>query len=80
MMILCEARWIREGTENDDEPAYEKGKYWLLHWGLKYDMTTDREGNSVAFNYTVAICQECETGQVETFLPEQLKIIGTKIK
>ena len=80
MKTLCEVRWVLEGTEDDEEPKYERGTYILLHWGLKYEIVTDKEGNTTAVNYTIAICQHCETGAVETFMPEQLKILGERIK
>lgn len=80
MKILCEVRWIKEGTEDDEEPQYERGMYVFWHWGLKYDIITDKDGNGIPVSYTVAICESCDTGQVECFLPDQLIMKGDKIR
>jgi len=68
MRTLTEVRVIKEGTENDEEPSYETRKFYLLHWGMSVK------------HYTVAICEDCDTGQIRCFLPESLKIIGQEIK
>lgn len=68
MRTLAEVRLIKEGTENDDEPAYETKKFILLYWGTSVE------------HFTVAVCEDCETGQIKCFLPESLKIIGQEIK
>jgi hypothetical protein len=80
MRTLCEVRWIKEGTENDDTPVYESGRYWLMHFGLKHEIVNHADGSVTAVSYTVAICQNYENGNVECFLPEQLRIIGEERK
>ena len=77
MRILCEATWE---NEEKDEPAMEKGTYWLLHWGLQFEIIQVEEGRLLPVNYTVAVCQDYDTGEVRCFLPEQIKILGTEIK
>jgi hypothetical protein len=80
MRTLCEVRWVKEGTEDDEVPEYEVGRYWLLHFGLKYELINNGEGSVTAVNYTMAICAHHDTGQIEMFDPTQLKIIGYDIK
>jgi hypothetical protein len=72
MKTMVEVTWIEEVNE---ETVTKTDKYWLLYWGLKFDIVND-----VAVNYTVAICSHLVTGQVEMFSPDQLKILGTEIK
>jgi hypothetical protein len=80
MRTLCEVRWVKDGTEGDDEPKYDRGRYWLLHFGIRYDIIYNAEGGAMPVNYTVAVCQHYESGVVECFLPEQLRIIGEERK
>ena len=79
MRTLCEVRILKEGTEDEEEPVHEQKQYWLLYFGLKYDLITE-EGKVVAVNYSVCICEDYETGQLRCFLPEEIKIIGREIK
>jgi hypothetical protein len=74
MKTLCEVSWDKGRELKEGESSSETGLYYLLHWGIKIELI-----NGVGVNYTVAICQEVDTGDVFCFLPEQLKIIGTKI-
>jgi hypothetical protein len=72
MKDLCEVTWIdREG----EEPVTVKDKYYLLHFGLCYTIIGE-----VGVSYTVCICQNVKTGQLELFEPSQVRIIGTKIE
>lgn len=71
MRSLCEVTFEEENKDGDK--IFKKGNFWLLHFGLTYDIV-----NSVSF--TVAICEDCETGQLRCFLPQNLKMIGTEIK
>jgi hypothetical protein len=80
MRTLCEARWIKEGIEDDETPLYETRQYWLLHFGLKYDLITTEEGKMVAVNYTVCVCEDYETGELRLLNPEQIRILGRQIK
>jgi hypothetical protein len=83
---MCAMRILVEVTEEsnvqpvDGDTAYEKNKYWLLHFGLDYRIIEAEEGRLVAVNFTVAVCQNYETGQIELFKPDQLRIIGKQIK
>jgi len=75
MKILCEVTQEKEGELKEGEPQEERSDWWLLYWGLEYKMI-DVGDRIVPVNYSVAICQHYDTGQVETFLPSQLKILG----
>ena len=75
MRTLVEVTYEKEGELKEDEPATEKEEYWLLHWGTKMEII-----NNIGVNFSVAICQNCKTGDVLCFLPEQLKIIGQEIR
>jgi hypothetical protein len=80
MQTLCEVRVAKEGTEDDDEPKYETRKYILLHFGLKFEIIGVDKDRQMPVNYSVCICQDCETGWLRTFAPEEVRIIGTNIK
>lgn len=80
MRTLCEASWETDEELKEGEPVIKKGKFFLLHFGLKCDLIETENKRMVAMNYTVAICQDCKTGQIREFLPTQLKIIGDEIK
>lgn len=69
---LVEATYEEDGEER-------KGSYWLLHWGLKYDLLPDSYGKLVPVHYTVGICQNIQTGGIEMFLPDQLKVEGVVV-
>ncbi len=57
------------------EPAYQDVMYYLLHWGLTYEILTD--GNQrYPIAYTVAICQHLKTGEVKSFTPQDLTVVG----
>lgn len=66
-------RTLVEVSYNDEDD--KKEQYFLLHWGLKMQVIND-----LAVTFTVAICQNVKTGDILCFYPEQLKVIGTKIK
>jgi hypothetical protein len=64
-----------------DEDGYEKKDlYYLLHFGMKYDLIPGESGYMIPVQYSVAICQHLKTGQIETFMPEQLRVEGNEIK
>ena len=73
MKTMVEASW-------EDEDGSHKVNYFLLHWGLKYDMVPDAYDNMIPVQYTIGICQHVETGVIEMFTPEQLKVLGTNLK
>ena len=57
------------------EPDYADVMYYLLHWGLTYEILTD--GNQrYPIAYTVAICQHLKTGEVKSFTPQDLTVVG----
>lgn len=70
---VVEATW-------EDEDGDHRGSYYLLHWGLRYDMVPDSNGNMLPVHYTVGICQNMSNGTIEMFLPGQLKVIGVNLK
>ena len=73
---MAHIKTVVEVTTEDEDGREIKDRYILLYWGLKYDMIADSYQNLVPVHYTIAICQHIKTGVIETFLPEQLKIIG----
>jgi hypothetical protein len=78
MRSLCEATWEEENKDGD--MITRKGKFWLLHFGLKHEIINTGDNGLAVGNWTVAICEDCETGQLRCFVPEQIKIIGQEIK
>ncbi len=70
MRTVCEVTWR---DEEGDKPKVVKEMYYLLHWGLKMEIIGE-----TGVSHTVAVCEHYETGQIECFLPEQLKILGIK--
>lgn len=75
MRILVEVTQERDETGEDGETLYFKSDWWLMHFGLDFKVMETKDG-LVAVNYTVAICENYETGQIETFMPGQCRIIG----
>jgi hypothetical protein len=72
MRSLAEVTWEEEVNE---ETVIKKGKVWVLHWGLRYQVIND-----IAVSYSVAICENYDTGQIEMYDPTQLRILGTEVK
>jgi hypothetical protein len=77
MRELVEVSWAKDGTEED--PVMVKEKYYLLHFGLCYKII-DTENGQIGVNYTVCICQNIKTGDLEMFDPSQLRVLGTELK
>ena len=77
MRTLVEVTFEEENKDGDT--IEKKAKFWLLHWGLQREIINTGQGLAVG-NWTVAICEDYETGQIRCFLPEQLTIIGQEIK
>jgi hypothetical protein len=77
MRELAEVTWV---NEEGSEPVTVKEKVWLLHFGLKSEVINDGDGHLIGISNTVAICQNCKTGELNCWAPENLKIIGTEIK
>ena len=78
---MAHLKTIVEASWDDDQTGAEiKEIYILLHWGLKYNIIPLEDGGGVPVHYTVGVCQHMKTGVIETFLPEQLKVLGDKIK
>jgi len=75
MRELCEVSWQQDEQIEEGNTVYVKEKYWLLHFGLRYEII-----NNIGVSYTIAICEHCKTGQLEMFSPDQLRILGTEIK
>jgi len=69
LRTIVEANWEEDGESRQD-------RYFLLHWGLKFDMVPDSYENLVPVHYTVGICQNIKSGAIEMFLPDQLKVVG----
>jgi len=79
MKTLVEAKWEAEEQPLDGDVVYEKAQYILHHWGMQYRIIDIGGGTIAAVNYSVAICQNCKTGDIEIFLPDQIKIIGNQL-
>ena len=74
------------GTPFDDykgttewSQAFEKKLYYLLHWGIHTEIRKV-DGAPVVLTFTVGICQDIETGNVQIFAPEEIRIIGEEMK
>ena len=78
MKILAEAKYEGEKLDEDNMPVIKTDQVYLLHWGTTYQVVETKDG-VVPANYTVAICQDVKSGQIRTFLPEQLRILGEDI-
>ena len=79
MKVLCEVSVEKESPDENGDITFEKRQYWLWHWGLDQTIIETDHG-PVPVSYTVAICEDVETGQIMVFRPEQLKIFGKEIK
>lgn len=77
MKELIEVTWK---DEEEAEPVWVKEKYYLLHFGLKYQLIETENGNIAPVSYTVCICQSVKTGQLEYFDAGQIRVIGTKLE
>lgn len=77
MRVRVEATWTVKDDEEDDRE--EKGHFWLWHWGLDYTII-ETENDRIPVSFTIAICEDCNTGQIVCFKPEQIKILGKEIK
>ena len=66
-------------TKKDQEPVFEEVYYYLLHWGLTYEILIDNQ-QRYPVSYTVGICQHIKTGVIKTFIPQELTIIGKEQK
>jgi hypothetical protein len=80
MRTLCEVSTIKEGTENDETPIMEKREYYLLHFGLQYQVIDCGEGKLAVGQWTVCYCEDKKTGQIKMFDPTRLRILGQIIK
>lgn len=76
---MARLKTIVEGSW-DGEDGTVTDRYYLLHWGLRYELIPDAFGNLQPVHYTVAICSNIKSGNVELFLPDQIKILGYNVK
>jgi len=75
MRLLVEVSEETGELDDDGNPIIEKTECWLHHWALEYNIV----GGQLV-NYTCAICENRETGEIRTFMPVQLRVIGKEIK
>lgn len=61
------------------EPAFEDVLYYLLHWGLTYEILIDNH-QRYPVSYTIGICQHIKTGEIRSFLPTELTVLGKEVK
>lgn len=80
MRLLVEVTEEREEQGINGETLYDKGMFWLHHWGLQRDVIEIGDGRLAVGNWTVGICEDYNTGQIRCFFPEQIRILGTQIK
>ena len=80
MKTLVEVTIEKDTTDDDDNPQYERSQWWLLHWGLQYQLIEGEDHRMIPVNYTVAICENYNNGEVRCFMPEQLRILGKEVK
>jgi hypothetical protein len=66
-------------TKKDQVPVMEEVFYYLLHWGLTYEILIDNQ-QRYPVSYTVGICQHIKTGAIRTFIPQELTVIGKEMK
>jgi hypothetical protein len=80
MRVLVEITEEAEVQPMDGDTAYEKRKGWLHHWGIEHRFVEVEEGKLAPVYYTVAIVEDYNTGQVNTYAPSQIRIIGKEIR
>jgi len=80
MRILVEVTTEKDDTGKEGETLFIREKAWLLQWAMDYKLMYVEDNRLAAVNYTIAICENYKTGQVETYLPTQLRILGKKIE
>lgn len=80
MRDFCEIRVVKEGTEDNDEPTYETRRFILLHFGIDREIIYTDDGRQAVSNFTVCIVQDCITGWLKKFDPEEVRILGVEIK
>ena len=66
-------------AKKDQVEAHEEVYYYLLHWGLTYQILYDRN-IPYPITYTVGICQHIKTGVIKLFTPDKLTVIGKEQK
>lgn len=68
---------ILGGKDEEDLLTVHKLEGYLHHWGQDSDVIVNQKGEPVGVNnFTVAIVEEVDTGQMHTFHPTQLKILN----
>jgi hypothetical protein len=77
---MSRIRTIVEVTYEDEDGEDKMGNYYLLHWGIRFDLLPDSYGNLVPVHFTVAICQNLKSGVIEMFTPDQIRVLGVNIK
>jgi len=65
-------------TKKVREPAFVEQMYYLLHWGLTYEILIDNQ-QRFPVTYTVGICQHIKTGVIKTVFPQELTVIGKEM-
>ena len=70
---------VGTSKKKHQEPAFEDVYYYLLHWGLTYEILMDKE-QRYPVSYTVGICQNIKTGVIKTFIPQEITVVGKEVK
>jgi hypothetical protein len=79
MRTLVEITQELDEQGPDGEALYERREAWLWYFGTEFKLIETEHG-MIPVNYTVCICSDYETGQVETVMPGQIKILGKIVK
>lgn len=79
MRSLVEVTVEKDDLDDKGDIVYEKKKAWLLHFGLDNTLVETKHG-VMPVSYTIAICEDIETGQIFCYRPEQLRILSKELK
>lgn len=66
-----------EDNDGQEIQVYETIQCYLHHWGLQFETWNDGEGKQLVGQYTVAVVEDIETGQIYTFMPTEIKVLGS---
>ncbi|RLD57083.1 MAG: hypothetical protein DRI97_06155 [Bacteroidetes bacterium] len=70
-----EGEIMDEPSRKIQELAYEEQMYYLLHWGLTYEILVD-SNQRTPVTYTIGICQHISNGIIKSFVPTDLTVVG----
>lgn len=59
--------------------VFNEVMYYLLHWGLTYEILIGKDGQQYPVTYTIGICQHLKNGEIKTFIPAELTVVGKEV-